>query len=213
MDRRPEALSTGPPCFTTTLPACPSSLSLLRLHLCMFALGTRLLGNGVQLVHDGQLTSLRTWSELQHYRARCSPELVSIFKSVQRDCLEAQQKIHGNHGRTRCGFNHHSMGAEKPFRLVTCIIHGLLSIRILPAIITPPSCGFALRGCKSDARRPVSHPSLHSVRILCGNCAALAFYQAEQTGCDCRIREACWESYSPASSGHRCHNCFTSTPL
>ncbi|KAH8623130.1 hypothetical protein IG631_22287 [Alternaria alternata] len=133
----------------------------------MFALGTRLLGNGVQLVHDGQLTSLRTWSELQHYRARCSPELVSIFKSVQRDCLEAQQKIHGNHGRTRCGFNHHSMGAEKPFRLVTCIIHGLLSLRILPAIITPPSCGFALRGCKSDARRPVSHPSLHSVRILC----------------------------------------------
>ncbi|CAI9631153.1 unnamed protein product [Alternaria burnsii] len=59
------------------------------------------------------------------------------------------------------------MGAEKPFRLVTCIIHGLLSLRILPAIITPPSCGFALRGCKSDARRPVSHPSLHSVRILC----------------------------------------------
>jgi hypothetical protein len=45
-----------------------------------------------------------------------------------------------------------SMGEEKKMPSQARDLHHpwILSLAILPATTTPPSCGFALRGCKSD---------------------------------------------------------------
>jgi hypothetical protein len=174
---RPETLSTGPPCFTTTLPACPSS-PLLRLQ------PAARLPSGQDFGSQPRPTkvlpswtsscppiepSLPAWSQLQHCRPRCS-----FWELIQRNCLDAQQKIH----ETMVALTVGSMGeAKKPSQARDLHHPWILSLAILPATTTPPSCEFALRGCKLDARRPVSHLSLHAVLI---SCAALALQEAEQ---------------------------------
>jgi hypothetical protein len=65
---------------------------------------------------------------------------------------------------------------------------------MLPAIITPPSCGFALRGCKSHPGRP---QCTMSVSRLC--CAGAVV--SRQTACCWRVGDA---EDNDHTSPHKC---------